>query len=284
MKDHDINTPLIRAEDLCFSYDEGNTHSLKGFSISLHRGQKIAFMGPNGGGKSTFFLCLNGVLRPERGTLFYNGEAYSYKKKDLLTLRSRVGIVFQDPDDQLFSASVRQEISFGILNLGVPEKEAADEVDQVMERLGITAFSDKPTHALSGGQKKLVSIADILVMHPEIVILDEPAAALDPVHQKMVNELVGQMSADGITVIISTHDVDYAYAWADEIVLVKDGCVLSHGTPDTLLRNTELLQSTNLHTPAVLTMFDALCREGILSPALAPPRTTDALIQHLKKR
>ena len=201
---------ILKADNLYFSYEGDKNHSLNGLSLEIERGKKIAFMGPNGSGKSTFFLCCNGILKPVSGSLCLDGEPYDYSRKGLLKLRQRVGIVFQDPDSQLFSASVYQEISFGILNLGVSEEEAAREVEEVIGRLEITPFRHKPTHALSGGQKKLVSIADILVMHPDIIILDEPAAALDPRHSEMVNKIVDKLTEKGITVMIATHDVDYA--------------------------------------------------------------------------
>ena len=178
---------ILKAENLYFSYDDEQSHSLNGLSLEIRRGQKVAFMGANGSGKSTFFLCCTGILKPQSGKLYLNGEELRYDKKSLLNLRSKVGIVFQDPDNQLFSASVYQEISFGILNLGVSEEQARQEVEGVIDYLEITPFRHKPTHALSGGQKKQVSIADILVMHPDIIILDEPAAALDPKHTTMVN-------------------------------------------------------------------------------------------------
>ena len=128
-----------------------------------------------------------------------------------MKLRSKIGIVFQDPDNQLFSASVYQEISFGALNLGLSEKAAKEAVETVIDQLEITPFRHKPTHALSGGQKKQVSIADILVMKPDIIILDEPAAALDPKHTTLVNQIVDRMTESGITVFLATHDVNYAY-------------------------------------------------------------------------
>ena len=194
-----------------------------------------------------------------------------YTKKGLLELRSKVGIVFQDPDSQLFSANVIQEISFGILNLGVEEAEAREEVRKVIERLGITPFQDRPTHALSGGQKKQVSIADILVMHPEVVILDEPAAALDPKHTKIVNDYVDQLAEEGITVLIATHDIEYACAWADEIVLMKDGTILRMGTPEEICADTDVLHRTNLEEPGALRLYRRLCARGILKEEKHPP-------------
>ena len=160
---------IIKAEDLWFSYDGEEAHALRGLSLELRKGRKIALMGANGAGKSTFFLCCNGIHKPQKGTLYYDGNPVSYDKKGLLELRRKVGIVFQDPENQLFSASVYQEISFGILNLGVPDEEAAQEVERVIRELEITPFRNRPVHALSGGQKKQVSIADILVMRPEVI-------------------------------------------------------------------------------------------------------------------
>ena len=187
--------------------------------------------------------------------------------------------MFQDPDKQLFSASVEQEISFGILNLGVAKEQARTEVEQVMEELEIVPFRKRPVHALSGGQKKQVSIADILVMRPEIIILDEPAAALDPKHTRMVNEMVDKLTEQGITVLMATHDMDYAYAWADEIVLMKDGKVLCQGTPEAVCRETEKLKETNLEEPALLRLFDRLKARKIIEATGKAPRTWKELEQ-----
>lgn len=277
------NEVILKAEDLYYSYDDENTHSLNGLSLEIKRGRKIAFMGANGSGKSTFFLSCMGILKPQKGTLYYKGEPYRYDKKGLLDLRSKVGIVFQDPDNQLFSASVYQEISFGILNLGVPEEEAKQEVEKVIDHLEITPFRHKPTHALSGGQKKQVSIADILVMHPEIIILDEPAAALDPKHTTMVNHIVDEMTKNGITVCMATHDVNYAYEWADEIALFCQGKVLMQDTPDVVFHNRDALQQTNLEVPTVLELFESLCRKGILDKALPAPKNLQALEKYIEE-
>ena len=275
------NDIILKAENLYFSYDDENSHSLNGLSLEIKRGQKVAFMGSNGSGKSTFFLCCNGIHRPSSGTLYFDGEPVTYDKKGLLKLRSKVGIVFQDPDNQLFSASVYQEISFGILNLGVSEEDAKKEVEEVIDHLEITPFRHKPTHSLSGGQKKQVSIADILVMHPDIIILDEPAAALDPKHTTMVNHIVNRLTEAGITVLMATHDVNYAYEWADEIMLFHEGKVLMHGTPADVFSNKAVLARTNLEPPAVLELFDSLCMKGILKPTLPVPKNLQTLEKYI---
>lgn len=275
------NDIILKAENLYFSYDDENSHSLNGLSLEIKRGQKVAFMGSNGSGKSTFFLCCNGIHRPSSGTLYFDGEPVTYDKKGLLKLRSKVGIIFQDPDNQLFSASVYQEISFGILNLGVSEEDAKKEVEEVIDHLEITPFRHKPTHSLSGGQKKQVSIADILVMHPDIIILDEPAAALDPKHTTMVNHIVNRLTEAGITVLMATHDVNYAYEWADEIMLFHEGKVLMHGTPADVFSNKAVLARTNLEPPAVLELFDSLCMKGILKPTLPVPKNLKTLEKYI---
>ena len=238
-------------------------------------------MGANGSGKSTFFLCCNGINRPTSGTLYFDGAPVDYSREGLLKLRQRVGIVFQDPDNQLFSASVYQEISFGVLNLGKSEAEARQEVERVIEKMGISPFRDRPTHALSGGQKKQVSIADILVMHPDVIILDEPAAALDPKHTALVNDAVNQMTADGITVMMSTHDVNFAFEWADEIVLLDQGQVLMQGDPVQVFSNQTALSRANLEQPAVLQLFDSLCKKGILKNTLPVPKTLRELEEYI---
>ena len=272
-----MNEVILKAENVFYSYDDGKTHSLNGLSLEIRRGKKIAVMGANGSGKSTFFLCCNGVYRPSEGTIYFHGKPVDYSRKGLLQLRQKVGIVFQDPDNQLFSASVFQEISFGILNLGVPEEEARKEVERIMDEMEITPYRDRPTHALSGGQKKQVSIADILIMKPEIVILDEPAAALDPKHTVLVNQAVDRMTGEGITVMMATHDVNYAMEWADEVMIFRDGTVAAHGVPEQVFEDKQLLRETNLEQPAVMRLYRKLLRRGVIGPEGEPPKTIEDL-------
>lgn len=273
---------IIEAKDIHFSYEEGGEHSLNGVSLKIRKGSKVAFMGANGCGKSTFFLCCNGIYKPDSGSILYKGKPVDYSKKGLLDLRSKVGIVFQDPDNQLFSASVYQEISFGALNMGMAVDEARAEVESVIEYLEITPFRDRPAHALSGGQKKQVSIADILVMHPEVMILDEPAAALDAKHTKKVNQIVDKLAGEGITILMSTHDIDYALSWADEIVLMHEGKVLLQADPVTVCTDKETLGLTNQEEPAVLRLFERLCSKSILQKGLKPPVCMEELEHYIE--
>lgn len=272
---------VIEALDVSYTYDGNDERALDGLNLKIRRGTKVAFMGGNGSGKSTFFLCLNGIRRPDTGKICIDGEAIEYTRKGLLNVRGRVGIVFQEPDDQLFSASVYEEISFGILNLGADEETARREVESVIKELEITPFQDRPAHALSGGQKKQVAIADILVMHPEVMILDEPAAALDPKHTKKVQQIVDHLTEKGITVLMATHDIDYAYAWADEIILMHEGKVIRQGTPFEVCSDREALKAASLEVPAVLRMHERLKEKGLIPQDAAPPGNIDELVESL---
>lgn len=272
---------VIEAQDVSFTYDGNDAKALDGLSLKIRRGAKVAFMGGNGSGKSTFFLCLNGIRKPDRGKIWIGGSPISYTRKGLLDVRSKVGIVFQEPDNQLFSASVYEEVSFGILNLGADEETAKREVEHVLAELEITPFQDRPVHALSGGQKKQVAVADILVMHPEVMILDEPVAALDPKHTRKVQEIVEGLSKKGITVLMATHDIDYAYAWSDEIVLMKNGKVIRQGTPDEVCSDETVLKEAGLELPVVVRVYERLRQKGMISEDTALPKSVEALIENL---
>lgn len=275
------NEWIIETENLCYTYEGNDRRALDGVNVKICRGRKVAFMGGNGSGKSTLFLCLNGILRPESGRVIIDGIPVKYNRKGLLDVRKKVGIVFQEPDNQLFSASVYQEISFGILNLGADEETARREVERVMEEVGVTSFSDRPAHALSGGQKKQVAIADILVMHPEVMILDEPAAALDPKHTRIVEEIIERLTDKGITVLMATHDMDYAFAWADEIILMKDGQVIKEGSPGEVCGDREALERTNLEPPAVLTIYEKMLEKNLVKRGGTPPKNIRELEEML---
>ena len=273
---------VIEAQDVSFTYEGNEEKALDGLELKIRRGSRVAFMGGNGSGKSTFFLCLNGIRKPDSGRICIDGKPIEYTRKGLLDVRGKVGIVFQEPDNQLFSASVYEEISFGILNLGADEETAREEVDQVIGELEITPFKDRPAHALSGGQKKQVAIADILVMHPEVMILDEPAAALDPAHTRKVHQIVDRLTGKGITVLMATHDMDYAYRWADEIVLMHEGRVLRQGTPEAVCSDRAALREAGLEPPSVLRLWECLQEKGMIGRTDRHPRSTDELIRMLE--
>ncbi|MEG0391908.1 MAG: ATP-binding cassette domain-containing protein [Anaerovoracaceae bacterium] len=274
---------ILRVEDLHYTYADG-TIALNGINLTIKKGEKVAIMGANGSGKSTFFLQLNGILKPTKGRILIEGEPINYSRKGLLSIRKKVGIVFQNPDSQLFSASVVQDISFGILNLGVGKVEALEKVNRVMEELDIQEFSEKPTHFLSGGQKKRVSIADILVMEPDIMIFDEPTSELDPKHARMIDEIIDLLTQRGISVILSTHNVGSALGWADRVVIFDEGKIVGDGTPEEIFTDEALLEKTNLEKPGVLRIFEAMCQAGLLDRERKLPRTMEDLEEYIKER
>ena len=269
---------------MSYAYDDGHTPSLNDVSLSVKKGSRTVFMGANGSGKSSFFLCCNGLLRPDAGQISIAGKPIVYKRKELIKLRRKVGIVFQNPDVQLLSASVYQEIAFGPLNLGLTETEARARVEDMIARMGIAPFKDRPAHALSGGQKKQVALADILVMAPDILILDEPFAALDPGHVRTLRALTDHLSDTGMTVIVATHDVDHALEWADELILMKEGRVVAQGEPIRLLSDERVLEKTDIHMPEVLNLYRKLVGTGLIDAAFPAPKSFDELERYIERK
>lgn len=272
----------IETKGLEFSYVDG-TNALAKMNITIPAGKKIAFLGPNGAGKTTLFLHFNGLIKPDKGKVYVAGQEVRYDHASLLNVRKKVGIVFQDPDTQLFSSSVRQEISFGPLNLGLSRDVVEERVNKAMEDTGILDLQDKPTHFLSYGQKKRVAIADILAMQPEVLICDEPTAWLDVKHSRHVMEILTGCNFRGVTVIISTHDVDMAYSWADYIFVMKDGQVIGEGTPLEIFDDHRLLQEAELARPLLFELSGELTSKGCLQQG-APVKSVKELISRIQER
>lgn len=255
---------IVEIKDLCFGYEREHL-TLKNLSMTIEQGKLTAILGCNGAGKSTLFLNLNGVLTPSSGEIRIAGKRLEYHKKSLLEMRKNVGIVFQDPDDQLFSADVYRDISFGPLNLGLPEEAVKMRVEQAMERTGISHLRERPTHALSYGQKKRVAIAGVLAMEPQVIILDEPTAGLDPKGVAEIMELLDDLKSDkGITIILATHDIDIVPDYADYVYVMRDGQITGQGDPKAIFRDKALLKQNDLRPPILSALVDRLAQEGIL--------------------
>lgn len=254
MKDY-----ILQTKNLKYTYDASPV--LKGVSVGIRPGERVAVMGMNGAGKSTFFLNLNGVLWPDEGEILLAGEIVG--KKNLKDLRHRVGFVFQDADSQIIASNVRAEISFGPMNMGLTRDEVIKRVDDAIEYMSLQDMQDRAPQYLSGGEKKRVSIADILAMEPDVLIFDEPMAALDPVNAAKVEEVLEQLHDEGKTLLVATHDVDFAYRFADRIIVMCKGEVIADGTPDEIFSDEEVLIQANLKVPAVLTIWRALERAAV---------------------
>lgn len=269
---------ILEARNMEYRYPDG-TRALRGLSLAVKKGVKTAFLGPNGAGKTTLFLHFNGILRPTGGSLRFAGKDVRYDHSSLMELRKHVGIVFQDPDAQLFSASVLQEVSFGPMNMGLSREQVMQRVYGAMEATAITSLKDRPTHFLSDGQKKRVSIADILAMDPAVIIFDEPTACLDPKLKQQVMELLDRLNRDGKTVILSTHDVDLAYSWADYIFVVKDGALAGEGLPEKVFQDDSLLQRADLEKPWLIEIYSEFKRKGWILNGTPAPRNKKTLLE-----
>ena len=226
------------------------------------------------------FLHLNGIYEPDEGQVFIDGEELKYDKKSLLKFRQKVGIVFQNPDDQIFAPTVEEDVAFGPLNLKLPMEEVQKRVTESLARVGMSGFEKKAPHHLSGGQKKRVAIAGILAMKPEVMVLDEPTAGLDPQGVRGLSKLLEptagldpqgvrdlskllkELNEEGITIIISTHEVDLVPNYAKRVFVLVDGLLIAEGTPKEIFAQPEILDKANLEVPIVTELFQDLEKEG----------------------
>ena len=253
---------ILEAEHLTYGYDE-KRHAIEDLSIAFEEGKTTAILGANGAGKSTLFLHLNGILQPEHGEVRFRGQPISYKKAGLRQLRSKVGIVFQNPDDQLFSASVYQDISFGAVNMGLPSEEVHRRVNVVMEQIGITYLKDRPTHSLSFGQKKRVAFAGIMVMQPEVIILDEPTAGLDPKGRDEILQQIKKLQTEtGLTILLVSHSMEDVAEYVDRIIVMNKGSVMYDDTPREVFKHYKELEEVGLAAPQVTYIMHDLKARG----------------------
>ena len=266
--------PILEARDLRYSYGEKRM-ALNGVSMDIAQGEKIAVLGSNGAGKSTFFLHLNGVLSPDSGEIRFRDTAIT--RKTVNELRRHVSIVFQNADDQIIASTVREEVSFGPVNLKLPRDEVAARVEEALDYMNLSAFRDRPPHYLSGGEKKRVSIADMIAMHPELILFDEPTASLDPLNAELLEQVLDRLSAGGKTILLSTHDVDFAYRWAERLVVFHDGQIIADGDPLRVFQDRAVIRQASLKRPMLLDIYEGLAAKG-LSTGVAYPRSVQALL------
>ena len=243
-----MTTPILKTRDLHYSYPNG-VPALRNVSVSIAEGKKTALLGPNGAGKSTLFLHFNGILRPRSGDVRFMDEPLRYDQAHLASLREQVAIVLQNPDDQIFSATVEEDVAFGPLNLRLEREEVEARIDEALDLVGMNDLRERPTQQLSFGQRKRVSLAGALAMKPKVLIMDEPTAGLD---SEMVHELIelsDELNHRGMTLIMSTHDMEIAYEWADEMMVMFKGEHIFNGTPEEMFTNHELIDKLRIVPP-----------------------------------
>lgn len=233
---------ILELRDLHYRYPGQGFLALRGASLAVQAGTRCAVVGRNGCGKSTLFLHCNGVLKPDSGSVRLNGREVSYDRASLMELRRSVGIVFQNAEDQLFSASVEQDIGFGPLNLGLGEGEVRRRVMAAAEACEIADLLDRPVHALSSGQKTRLALAGVLAMEPEVLVVDEILGNLDPWMRNQVLAVLDRLVDEGKSVLMSTHDMAVARNWADVVVVMSEGRVVAAEEPERVLADPLLVE------------------------------------------
>ncbi len=278
-----MSQPILKTENLTFRYTtaEGAAPTvLDGLTLSVRRGEFVAVLGHNGSGKSTLAKHFNAILLPSGGKAYVDGMD-TCDENLLLDIRRRVGMVFQNPDNQIVASVVEEDVAFGPENLGVPSEEIRARVDSALAAVGMTEYARHAPHLLSGGQKQRVAIAGVLAMRPECIVLDEPTAMLDPAGRREVLDTVKRLNREqGITVVLITHHMDEA-AQADRLIVMHDGHIMADDSPEQVFQNVDGLRSLGLEVPEPVALLYELRQAGVDVPLTA--LTVDECARVLKK-
>jgi cobalt/nickel transport system ATP-binding protein len=266
----------VSAKEVMFTYP-GGIKAINGVSLEIKRGERVAILGPNGSGKSTLILLIAGLLTPEKGEITVFNEKTT--SKNFQKLRQKIGLVFQDPDDQLFTQSVTEDVEYGPKNLRLSEAAIKQRSREVLEKIGIYHLKDRPPHRLSFGEKKKASLATALVLNPELLILDEPTANLDLVSRRGLLVMLNALNKEGATILVSTHDVEALSELADRIIVISGGRILGEGETSEVLQNANLLGAAGLEPPAIAKLFSELKAAGIVKEI---PITISAGVRELR--
>jgi len=273
---------ILSVRGLRFTYP-GGIDALDELDLDAPEGGRLAILGPNGAGKTTLLMHLNGTLRPSGGEVWLEGQPVAYDRRSLTRWRATVGLVLQDPDDQLFAGNVYQDVSFGPLNLGLTEREVKDRVEDALAAMRIADLARRPIHMLSFGQRKRVAIAGVLAMKPRVLALDEPTGGLDTHGVAHLLAALGHLVEGGTTIVYTTHDVDLACAWSDTVALFHEGRVIGHGCPEDVLADGKLLRRAHLRLPLALDV-GLRARELGLVPAETPLPRSRAEVSEMLER
>jgi len=271
-----MSSIILEARDIRYRYP-GGMEAIAGMSFHIRKREKIALVGPNGAGKSTLLSMFNGMIRPVSGIMLFDNQPMQYDRTSLRVLRKRVGFVLQNPDRQIIAPTVFQDVAFGPTNLGYSETEVRDAVTLALRQVGLEGFERRPPHHLSGGEKKRVAIAGVLAMDPDVLVFDEPTSGLDPAGSEDIMELLDELNHDGKTVIISTHNVELAYPWADRAILMVNGRILREDIPELAFGNPETIRKAHLSLPTLLELHSELGKRGLPLPGKVPRTVLDIM-------
>ncbi len=246
--------------DVTYVYPDGCV-AMQDVNLRVTRGEKLAILGPNGAGKSTLLMIINGLYKPSKGKVSVSGVSVS--EETLSAVRRDVGLVFQDPDDQLFSPTLWEDVCFGPLNMGLPKEEVMERSIDALKAVGLEGYEEKPPHHLSAGEKKRAAIATVLAMHPKILLLDEPTANLDPKNRSELTNLLRNLhSSYHITLITATHDVNFVPEIAERLCILNKGHAIAEGLPGQIFSNSKMMGEASLEPPIVTRLFKALAEEN----------------------
>jgi cobalt/nickel transport system ATP-binding protein len=271
-----MSSIILEARDIRYRYPRG-MEAICGISFHIRKKEKIALVGPNGAGKSTLLTMFNGMIRPDSGIMLFDNLPIGYDTASLRMLRKRVGFVLQNPDRQIIAPTVYQDVAFGPTNLGYRDEEVKEAVTLALRQVGLEGFERRPPHQLSGGEKKRVAIAGVLAMDPDVLVLDEPTSGLDPSGSEDIMELLDELNHDGKTIIISTHDVELAYPWADRAILMLEGKILNEDIPEVAFGNPESVRKAHLSLPTLLELHMELQKRGFLLAGKKPRTVLDMM-------
>jgi cobalt/nickel transport system ATP-binding protein len=271
-----MSSIILEARDVRYRYPRG-LEAISGISFHIRRKEKIALVGPNGAGKSTLLKMFNGMIRPDSGLMLFDNLPIGYDKESLRMLRRRVGFVLQNPDRQIIAPTVYQDVAFGPTNLGYTDDDVKRVVTLALRHVGLEGFERRPPHQLSGGEKKRVAIAGVLAMDPDVLVLDEPTSGLDPSGSEDIMELLDELNHEGKTIIISTHNVEMAYPWADRAILILGGKILQEDIPEVAFGNPEYIRKAHLSLPTLLELHLELQKRGFLLEGKKPRTVLDMM-------
>jgi cobalt/nickel transport system ATP-binding protein len=246
---------LLEFERVSYTYSGSQRPAIVDLSLSIPTGKRCALIGQNGCGKTTLFLLANGLYQPQQGKIRWQQQPMKYDRANLMKLRQQVGLVFQNPEQQIVATTVEEDISYGLYNLGLPTPIVAERVHRALLDFNLTELAQTPIHHLSLGQKKRVSIADVMVLQPELLLLDEPTAYLDPRHTRLLLNTLHQIHASGTTIVMATHDLDLVYRWADWLLVMDRGKLILSGTPAEIFSQTEILSGLELDLPIAVELL-----------------------------
>ncbi|OKH16534.1 cobalt ABC transporter ATP-binding protein [Fischerella major NIES-592] len=249
---------LLEFEQVHYTYPGAKQAAINNLSLKIPTQKKCALIGQNGCGKTTLFLLANGLYKPDKGKIIWQSKPLQYDRKSLVQLRQKVGVVFQDPEQQLVASTVEEDISYGLCNLGLPEIAIQQRVEQALIEFDLIELAQRPVHHLSLGQKKRVSIADVMVLKPELLLLDEPTAYLDRLHTRKLMTTLQDIHATGTTIVMATHDLDLVYRWADWMFVMDRGRLVLEGEPKDVFSQGDTLEELQLGVPLICEMLRAV--------------------------